>query len=300
MAIHHLFRFAGAAGPDSGTGPGDLFITRNAGNVVPITSQDVDGVTATIEYAVEVLKVKSAILCGHSDCGAMKAALDQPGSGENAKGEALAEPRGSGFAHRQPLNPADGENAELASLIRGNVVAQLANLNAQPAVARAVAEGRMTVHGWYYDILSGRIEEYDEAAGGFVRWLLWISFGIGKGGFGKKRAAFAAAQVAPWRLSAVFTAEGSMYRLDSVEKRSAMNHRFRSPGNFGETFLTAIEKPGWIAKRRRASFAQCRLRRRRRLTLHGGFLHGLDWLSYRPPDRSYRRPCAEMLLSGTL
>ena len=60
-----------------GTEPGDLFITRNAGNVVPITTQDVDGCTATIEYAVNVLKVKDAILCGHSDCGALKAALDR-------------------------------------------------------------------------------------------------------------------------------------------------------------------------------------------------------------------------------
>ena len=59
-----------------GTEPGDLFITRNAGNVVPMTGHDVDGVTATIEYAVEVLRVKHAILCGHSDCGALKAALD--------------------------------------------------------------------------------------------------------------------------------------------------------------------------------------------------------------------------------
>ena len=72
------------------------------------------------------------------------------------------------FKHKQPLNPADGEHAELASLIRGNVVAQLANLKAQPAVQHAVAEWRLTVHGWYYDILTGRIEEYSEAAGGFV------------------------------------------------------------------------------------------------------------------------------------
>src|ERR1700693_5383979 len=50
------------------TGPGDLFITRNAGNVVPITGNEIDGTTATIEYAVEVLKVKHAIVCGHSDC----------------------------------------------------------------------------------------------------------------------------------------------------------------------------------------------------------------------------------------
>ena len=60
-----------------GTEPGDLFIARSIGNVVPVTSQDVDGVTATIEYAVEVLKVKHAIVCGHSDCGALKAALDR-------------------------------------------------------------------------------------------------------------------------------------------------------------------------------------------------------------------------------
>jgi carbonic anhydrase len=145
-----------------GTGPGDLFITRNAGNVVPITSQDVDGCTATIEYAVEVLRVKHAILCGHSDCGALKAALDRTGLDAMPKARRWLQHVEAAFAHRQPLNPADGDSAELASLIRGNVVAQLWNLKAQPAVVRAVEEGRLTVHGWYYDILSGRIEEYDE------------------------------------------------------------------------------------------------------------------------------------------
>jgi carbonic anhydrase len=152
-----------------GTGPGDLFITRNAGNVVPVQSHDVDGVTATIEYAVEVLKVKGAILCGHSDCGALKAAVNQTGLEKMPKAKRWLSHVDAAFQHRQPLNPADGEHAELASLIRGNVVAQLANLKAQPAVQHAVAEGRLTVHGWYYDILSGRIEEYDEAAGGFVK-----------------------------------------------------------------------------------------------------------------------------------
>ena len=79
-----------------GTGPGDLFITRNAGNVIPVTANDVDGCTATIEYAVEVLKVKHAILCGHSDCGAMKAALDPSGLEQTAQGQPLAAPRGRG------------------------------------------------------------------------------------------------------------------------------------------------------------------------------------------------------------
>jgi carbonic anhydrase len=145
-----------------GTGPGDLFITRNAGNVVPVGANEVDGVTATIEYAVEVLKVKHAILCGHSDCGALKAALDRKGLEKLPKARRWLSHVEGAFTHRQPLNPADSEHAELASLIRGNVVAQLHNLRAQPSVARAVMEGRLEVHGWYYDILTGRIESWDE------------------------------------------------------------------------------------------------------------------------------------------
>jgi carbonic anhydrase len=151
-----------------GTGPGDLFIARNAGNVVPITSADVDGVTATIEYAVEVLHVKEAILCGHSDCGAIKAELDHKSLENLPKARRWLSHVEAAHAYHQPLNPADGAQAELASLIRGNVVAQLANLRAQPSVSRAVEEGRLTVHGWYYDILTGRIEQYDEETGQFL------------------------------------------------------------------------------------------------------------------------------------
>jgi carbonic anhydrase len=151
-----------------GTEPGDLFIARSIGNVVPVTNLDVDGVTATIEYSVEALKVQHAIVCGHSDCGAMKAALDRKSLANLPQARRWLDHVEAAFAHRQPLNPADGESAELASLIRGNVVAQLKNLHAQPPVARAVTEGRLTVHGWYYDILTGRIEEYDEELKKFV------------------------------------------------------------------------------------------------------------------------------------
>jgi carbonic anhydrase len=145
-----------------GTEPGDLFIARSIGNVVPVASHDVDGVTATIEYAVEVLKVRHAIICGHSDCGALKAALDRTRLENLPKARRWLEHVEEAFAHKQPLNPADGDSTELAALIRGNVVAQIENLRAQPAVQRALAEDRLTVHGWYYDILTGRIEEYNE------------------------------------------------------------------------------------------------------------------------------------------
>ncbi|MGO8756897.1 MAG: carbonic anhydrase [Terracidiphilus sp.] len=151
-----------------GAQPGDLFIARSIGNVVPLASSDADGVTATIEYAVEVLKVRHAIVCGHSDCGAMKAALDRASLTNLPKARRWLQHAEAAFIHRQPPNPADGDGAELASLIRGNVVAQLANLRAQPAVELALAKGRLTAHGWYYDILTGRIEEYDEARQGFV------------------------------------------------------------------------------------------------------------------------------------
>ncbi|HEY2471283.1 MAG TPA: carbonic anhydrase [Terracidiphilus sp.] len=147
-----------------GTGPGDLFIARCIGNVVPITANDVDGCTATIEYAVDALKVKHAIVCGHSDCGAMKAALTRHGLDKLPKASRWLHHVEAAFTHRQPMNPADGEHAELCSLIRGNVVAQLLNLKAQPSVARAMVEGRLAVHGWYYDVLTGRIEQYDEDA----------------------------------------------------------------------------------------------------------------------------------------
>jgi carbonic anhydrase len=152
-----------------GTEPGDLFISRSIGNVVPVASHDVDGVTATIEYAVEELKVRHAIVCGHSDCGALKAALHPDGLGDLPRARRWLDHVQTAFAHRQPLNPLDGAHVELASLIRGNVVAQLKNLRAQPAVERAVAEGRLAVHGWYYDILTGRIKEYDERTRRFAR-----------------------------------------------------------------------------------------------------------------------------------
>ena len=143
------------------TGPGDLFISRTIGNVVPVTG-DQDGVTATIEYAVEVLKVKHIILCGHSDCGALKAALNRKSLEKLPKASRWLHHVEGAFTHRQPLRPEEGEHAELASIIRGNVVAQLANLRSQPSVASALTHGTLDVHGWYYDILTGKIEQYDE------------------------------------------------------------------------------------------------------------------------------------------
>jgi carbonic anhydrase len=98
----------------------------------------------------------------------MKAALHKKGLENLPKAKRWLEHVEAAFNHRQPLNTLDGTHVELASLIRGNVVAQLQNLHSQPCVRRAESEGRLTVHGWYYDIMSGRIEQYDEKQKKFV------------------------------------------------------------------------------------------------------------------------------------
>lgn len=151
------------------TEPGDLFIIRNAGNVVPPEGPETyGGVSATIEYAVEVLKVRHIILCGHSDCGAIKAALDHVALEQLPKARLWLSHVEDAFKFKQPLNPADGPQAELASLIRGNVLAQVQSMRTHPAIIHALAENRIQIHAWYYDILSGRVERYDDEQQRFV------------------------------------------------------------------------------------------------------------------------------------
>ncbi|WP_406180373.1 carbonic anhydrase [Streptomyces sp. NBC_01006] len=149
--------------------PGELFVIRTAGNLVPAHPDAVegadgsDGVAASIEYAVAVLGVRSIVVCGHSACGAMTAL---------AAGQDLAELpaiarwlRHAAAAGAPGGASAEAPQRELGALIRGNVAAQLANLATHPAVACALAAGAVTLHGWVYDIPTGKVERIDPAAG---------------------------------------------------------------------------------------------------------------------------------------
>lgn len=142
--------------------PGDLFLCRNAGNVVPPNGQLAGGVSATIEYAVEVLKVKHVIVCGHSDCGACKAALNPEKIVESL-------PLTSQWLHfieaawdYMGSEIPEDEAVRHTALIRANVLAQVANLKTHPEVERGLALGTLQVHGWYYDILTGAVEAWSE------------------------------------------------------------------------------------------------------------------------------------------
>ena len=150
------------------TQPGDLFICRNIGNVIPLPGEPAGGVSATIQYAVEVLRVKEVIVCGHSDCGTIRALMhpDKLAGLDSVK---------DWLQHVEPawkhLTEAErtGEGPTLHSaLTHANILVQLENLKTHAYIQRAIAEGRLRVHGWFYDILSGQIEQYDEGRGKFV------------------------------------------------------------------------------------------------------------------------------------
>jgi carbonic anhydrase len=138
------------------TQPGDLFICRNAGNVIPRAGEPAGGVSATIEYAVQVLRVRHLIVCGHSDCGVIRA-LMASGALEGAEQRArLAAACGAGLEVCGRGGAQCGELTRHTALTHANVLVQLDNLRTHAYIQRAIAEGRLQVHGWYYDIMSGR------------------------------------------------------------------------------------------------------------------------------------------------
>ncbi len=135
--------------------PGDLFVVRNAGNIVPEYRED-SGECATIEYAVKVLKTPHVVVCGHSGCGAMAGLLD-PGQLETLpavrRWVALSQPA------LERAQAASGE--KLPELVRQNVILQLERLRAYPFISSALESGALRLHGWVYDIGGGTIVEYD-------------------------------------------------------------------------------------------------------------------------------------------
>jgi carbonic anhydrase len=141
--------------------PGDLFICRTAGNLVPPYGEAVGGVGATLEFAVEVLKVRHIVLCGHSDCGAMKALMNP----EKLKGLKMVQ-QWIRHADRVAAVAAElhgdlNDRDYLARLIEENVVAQLDHLMTYPCVASKVRSGNLYMHGLVFDIASGEFRMLD-------------------------------------------------------------------------------------------------------------------------------------------
>lgn len=152
------------------TKPGDLFIARNAGNLVPPHySQATCDMDASIEFAMEVLKVRHIVICGHSDCGAMKGAMN-PDSVKHLhhvhNWVANAAAAAAKVKARHPDKEVDHQM--LLELIQENVVQQLKHLETHPSVAAALAVGRVKLHGWVYDIEHGSVYCYETSNGKYV------------------------------------------------------------------------------------------------------------------------------------
>ena len=142
--------------------PGELFICRVIGNVVPPYPGAIGGVSATVEYAAAVLRVPEIIVCGHTDCGVMKAALHPEAVRKYPSIAAWL--RYVGVEERQAQPSAEF----LLALAERNVVAQLKNLRTHPAVAARLKDGDVVLRGWVYHIASGQVTAYDEASGKFA------------------------------------------------------------------------------------------------------------------------------------
>jgi carbonic anhydrase len=139
----------------TGARPGELFELRTAGNIVPPYGSDrPTGEAATIEYAVEVLGVQDIVVCGHSHCGAVGALV---------RGDDLdAVPAVRDWLAHAADGPAaaDPDDPTVMGAVQNHVLAQLLRLRSYPCVEKRLADGRLRVRGWYYEVHTGAVREH--------------------------------------------------------------------------------------------------------------------------------------------
>jgi len=150
------------------SGPGEIFVLRNIGNIVPAYGEVMGGVTPIIEYAVCELGVGHIVVCGHSDCGAMHGLLHpEKVAGLPTVQAWLRNAEAALSIVRQRSQPEEDSSA-LEELIEENVLQQLHHLQTHPGVAGALAAGKLALSGWVYDIAHGAVHIYDEGQHKFL------------------------------------------------------------------------------------------------------------------------------------
>ena len=143
------------------TEPGDLFVLRNVGNIIPPSGTSNNGEAAAVEFAVEGLGIRDIIVCGHTHCGAMKGLLDMPSI------KTMQHVR-KWLRHAEATQQIVAENykhlsgeARLTVATEENVLVQIRHLQAMPPVAAALGRGEMNIYGWMYKIDTGEVFQYD-------------------------------------------------------------------------------------------------------------------------------------------
>lgn len=143
------------------TDPGELFVLRNVGNIIPPAGTSNNGEAAAVEFAVEGLGIRDIIVCGHTHCGAMKGLLDMPSI------KTMQHVR-KWLRHAEATQQIVEENykhltgeSRLTVATEENVLVQLRHLQSMPPVAAAMGRGELNVYGWMYKIDTGEVFQYD-------------------------------------------------------------------------------------------------------------------------------------------
>ncbi|HEY0674459.1 MAG TPA: carbonic anhydrase [Longimicrobiales bacterium] len=146
------------------SGPGEIFMVRNVGNFVPPFEEDAGfhGVSAAIEFAVLTLEVTDIVVCGHSDCGAIRA-LYQPVEQLSPHVKSWLE-----LGRPAMTSVIESEEERLRHTERLSIIVQLERLLSFPMVRERVESGRLTLHGWYFIVATGEVRILDFATGNFV------------------------------------------------------------------------------------------------------------------------------------
>ena len=143
--------------------PGELFVTRNIGNMVPAYGEMLGGVSAVLEYAVSALKVKHLVVCGHTDCGAMAALLHPELVEAMPTVKRWLHNAHTALSVAEALLERSGEESSLLRVVtEQNVLLQMQHVRTHPSVAGAVARGDLTISGWVYDIGHGEVRICEE------------------------------------------------------------------------------------------------------------------------------------------
>jgi carbonic anhydrase len=138
--------------------PGDLFVLRNIGNLVPAYGEMLGGVSAVVEFAVSAVKVKHIVVCGHTDCGAMAALMQPEAMADMPAVENWMTNAAAAVSVAKSLAQKDEPRSAFARrLTEENVLLQMQHVRTHPSVAGAMAREELTISGWVYDIGSGQV-----------------------------------------------------------------------------------------------------------------------------------------------
>ena len=151
------------------TEPGEMFIIRNAGNIIPPYGATNGGEGASVEYAIHALGIQDVIVCGHSHCGAMKGLLKISKLEEEMPVvyEWLKHAEATRRMMKEHYQDYEGEEL-LDAAIKENILNQLENLRTYPVIYSRLKSGQLRLHAWFYEIETGQILEYDPVRGEYL------------------------------------------------------------------------------------------------------------------------------------